>query len=55
MCIDGQTDVIILTDEELLQGSKKFEILFHSRFGVFLPYKLTKKPEKRQIIHGKLL
>jgi len=42
----GTHGVIEIANEKLMMGPGMFNNLFKSRFGIFLPHDLTKKPEK---------
>ena len=44
--IDGIEEMITISNKDLMVNSTAFENLFKSRYGFFLPYHLTKKPEK---------
>jgi hypothetical protein len=44
--IDGVEDILTISNRDLITGPMRFEDLFKSRFGFFLPCQLTKKPGK---------
>ncbi len=46
MSVDDSTDMITISNKDLMAGKAKFEDLFKSRFKCFLPYEITKKPPK---------